>query len=85
MKAATIKLDGKTIGFAARESTFGTCEGCLFARHRSNICNEAATAAFSAGQPDCDDKAPNHGSYIYVEADARQLVLPTGEGSANAT
>lgn len=76
MKAGSVQLDGKPVGFVARESTFGTCEGCLFAQRLSETCYRAGAAAVEAGQPDCDDKAPNHGNYIYVLADARQLVLP---------
>ena len=77
MKTATMTFDGKTIGFVAREVKTGTedCEGCLFCKRPAAVCREAERAAQDAGQPDCDDKAPSGGSYIYVEADPRQLVL----------
>ena len=84
MKAATISADIQTVGFIAREAPFGHCTGCLFDHQSSTVCLKACSAAVAAGQPDCDDRAPNRNGYIYVLADPRQLVLPTGEGDANA-
>jgi hypothetical protein len=78
MKATAFTIDGKTIGFIAREvartdNVEEQCNGCLFEGRSSETCYAACKLATEAGQPDCDD----HGSiYIYVVADPRQLVLP---------
>lgn len=84
MKIAETSVDLQVVGFIARESTFGSCKGCVFEGQSYRVCKRACEAAVEAGQPDCDDKAPL-GNYIYVVADPRQLVLPTGEGDAHGT
>ncbi len=78
MKTATITINGKRIGFIAKESTDDECVGCMFDRHGSRMCRAAESSAAQADQPDCEDKAPNNGTYIYVEADPRQLPLIDG-------
>ncbi|UOD28764.1 hypothetical protein INH39_25485 [Massilia violaceinigra] len=78
MKAATITIDGKAIGFVARKAPHtgdDACKGCLFDSERSTACNAVWHAATDAAQPRCEDRAPNGGTFIYVEADPRQLVL----------
>ena len=76
MKAAETSVDLQVVGFIARESTRGTCRGCVFEGQSYRVCKRACEAAVEAGQPDCDDHAPLGGNYIYVAADARQLPLP---------
>lgn len=61
-----------------------SCMGCLFEGELSSVCFAACRAARDAGLPDCDDQGPSRRGYIYIAADPRQLVLPTGEGDANA-
>lgn len=78
MKAATITIEGKTIGFVAKESAPQDCAGCRFADEKHYICQAAGIAAINAGQPDCEDRAPSGNTYIFVEADARQLPLIDG-------
>lgn len=80
MRPAAFDIDGKTIGFIAREvprtvEVEEQCKGCLFEGKSFRVCNAAGDHAAEAGQPDCEDAAPGKGSYIYVEADPRQLVL----------
>jgi hypothetical protein len=76
VKIANFIHEGKLIGFVAREAN--GCTGCLFDGCRSAVCMEAAHQAQRAGQPDCDDKAPAGGNYVYVEADPRQAELLEG-------
>lgn len=69
MNTAHIIINGKQLGFVAREAS--GCTGCIFDGCRSAVCNEASAQAKRSGQPDCDDSSPA-GAYIYVEADHRQ-------------
>ncbi len=80
MKTAITNLDGKTIGFVAREVAKAyDCTGCLFAACKSHTCISAGKAAKEVGQPDCEDVAPSGSTYIYVEADPRQEPLLEAE------
>lgn len=75
MKAATITIDGKAIGFVARKAPHtgdDACKGCLFDDCRAEVCDNVIALALDANQPDCGGL--NVG-FIYVEADPRQLVL----------
>ena len=76
MKAAPITIDGKAIGFVARKAPSAeSCKGCLFVDDYSTVCDAAWRACAESGQPMCEHRAPNGGTFIYVEADPCQLVL----------
>lgn len=75
MKAATITIDGKAIGFVARKAPHtgdDACKGCRFELARSYHCMQAGPLQLLRYQPDCEDDS---NGFIYVEADPRQLVL----------
>ncbi|ATQ77883.1 hypothetical protein CR152_27805 [Massilia violaceinigra] len=75
MKAATITIDGKAIGFVARKAPHtgdDACKGCLFDKKHSLVCGMALALAHEVGQPGCGTEEVG---FIYVEADPRQLVL----------
>lgn len=76
MKAATITVNGKAIGFVARKADYTddhACKGCLFDASKTEVCDVATAAAREAGQPDCgslDD------GFIYVRPRTRQPAVP---------
>lgn len=81
MKSAIIQLNGETWRYKAQAVSKGDeCKGCLFSAHRSDVCHRATFEALLVDQPDCEDKPPNGGSYIYVtdESDPRQMDLLEG-------
>lgn len=71
-------LDPASLRFTAeRANLVDCCDGCLFAGQGGATCMQAAHIAMAAGLPDCEDRHPVGGSYVYVidKSDARQLPL----------
>lgn len=73
----------RKVQFTAQASAT-ECEGCVFARQESTVCRAASAAAVAEGMPDCEDRPPGGGSYIYlkVERDERQLLITEEKGFA---
>lgn len=68
--------------FTATESRAADdCHGCIFEHERTSACGEVEPIAKRLELPDCEDRAPNGKTYIYVldSRDPRKMELLTKE------